>query len=407
MGGRRSAAACVGAAALVLLAGCMPPASTSAPLPTDGSFVGVSDADWQDGAMADASIRLGATMVSLGAGQDIVVSPASLQLLMSVLREGSTGSTETQLNDVLGLPEEGSQAVADLRALLAEYDGDVAAITAEQPPESPVLHVAEALFVQPDGPVQQEFLARAASFHRAEVVETDFLSGTGKAALDGWVAEQTGGLVAAAPVEPPEGTRLVLLDAALFGATWLHPFPVEGTADRPFTVPDGTQVPVRTMSQNLSTAYVAGEGWQAVELPYTEGFVMRLALTDNGRSPDWSSVAGALSDAPETSVHVELPSWRTDTAVGLMPTLQGLGVRAITRPGHLERLYDGAVVTDVAQVVSITVGEAGTADGAAAVAGEAAPDPTATMLFNRAFDYQVVHDATGLVLFAGRLVDPR
>lgn len=407
MGGRRAAAACVAVAALVLLAGCMPPATTSAPLPTDGSFVGVADAEWQDGVMADASIRLGATMVSLGAGQDVVVSPAGLQLLMSVVREGATGSTETQLDDVLGLPEEGSQAVADLRALLAEYDGDVAAITAEQPPATPVLHAAEAIFVQPDGAVKQEFLARAASFHRAEVVETDFAAGTGKAALDGWVAEQTGGLLAAAPVEPPEGTRLVLLDAVAFGATWLHPFPLEGTADRPFTVPDGTQVPVRTMAQNLSTAYVAGEGWQAVELPYTEGFVMRLALTDNGRSPDWSSVADALSDAPETAVRVELPSWRTDTAVGLMPTLQGLGVRAITRPGHLERFYDGAVVTDVAQVVSLAVGEAGTVAGVAAAPGDAAPEPAATMLFNRAFEYQVVHDATGLVVFAGRLVDPR
>jgi len=407
MGGRRAGAAAAAAAALVLLAGCMPPAGTSAPLPTDGSFVGVADAGWQDPSMADASVRLAGTMVGLGAGQDVVVSPASLQLLMAVLREGGTGSTETQMGDVLGLPDEGSQAIADLRALLAQHDGDISAMTSEQPPESPVLHMAHALFVQPDGPLRQEFLARAASYHRAEVVETNFAAGTGKATLDAWVAEQTGGLLPALPVEPPEGTRLVAADAVAFGATWLHPFPVEGTADRPFTVADGTQVPVRTMAQTLSTAYVAGEGWQAMELPYSEGFVMRLALTDNGRSPDWSAVADALADAPETAVHVELPSWRTDTAVALMPTLQGLGVRAITRPGHLDRLFDGAVVADVAQAVTLTVGEAGTTPGAAGAAAEAPPEAAATMLFNRAFEYQVVHESTGLVLLAGRLVDPR
>lgn len=408
--GRRVATAVVTTGALVLVAACGSLDPTPAPLPSNAPFMGVADADWRHPSMTEGSLRLAAAMVALGAGDDVVVSPASLQLLMAVLREGATGATETQLKEVLGLPDGGSQAIADLRAVLAEFDGDVSAITAEQPPETPVLHIADGLFLQPDGAVRSDFLNRVGAYHQAEVIETNFAGGAGKAALDAWVAEQTGGLLTQAPTEPPEGTRLALLDAVVFGATWRYPFPMEGTADRPFTVADGTQVPVRTMAQTLTTAYVAGEGWQALELPYTEGFVMRLALTDSGRPPDWAAVADALAGAPETSVHVELPSWRTDTTLSLLSMLQGLGLRAIARPGHLDGMFDGAVVSDVAQGATITVGEGGTVAAAvtqADVAGAAPGEPAATMLFNRAFEYQVVHEATGLVLFAGRLVDPR
>lgn len=405
---RKAAGASATVAALALAAGCAVTAPTTDPLPTDGSFVGVAAEDWQDVTMTSSSLRLAATMTALGAGQDVAVSPIGLQLLMSVLREGGTGATATQFGDVLGLPEGSGQRIADLRALLGEYGGDASAVSAAPPPATPVLHIAEGLFVTPAAEVRRDFATRASAYHGVEVVETSLAPAAAKPTLDAWLSESTGGLLAAVPAELPEGTQLALLDAVTFAGAWQYPFPTDGTADRPFTLADGTAITARTMAENLKTAYATGEGWQAVELPYTEGFVLRLTLTDTGRPPEWSAVADGLEAAAVTSVHVELPAWRTDTSVDVLPTLLGIGARAIARPGHLDRFFDGAVVGGVMQGVSITVDEAGTAAGAGAATDAEAPgEPTATIVFNRPFEYQLVHEPTGLVIIAGKLVDPR
>src|SRR5674476_893194 len=132
-------------------------------------FLGVVDEGWADVGMADASVRLATELVALGEGENVVVSPLSLQLALAMLREGATGRAAERLDEVLGLPDgDGSQAVADLRALLAPFEGDVSQIDRDNPPETPVVHIADGVFIQPGYPVEAEFLERAAAYHRAQ-----------------------------------------------------------------------------------------------------------------------------------------------------------------------------------------------------------------------------------------------
>lgn len=66
-------------------------------------------------------------------------------------------------------------------------------------------------------------------------------------------------------------TRLVLANALALDATWELPFSAEHTTDQPFTLPDGSRVPVPTMRFDEYLPSGFGEGWQAVELPYDGG----------------------------------------------------------------------------------------------------------------------------------------
>ncbi len=382
------------------------------PLAADARFVGVAQDAQAGEPMVDASVRLATALLDVApAGQDAVVSPLSLQLALALLREGATGTAAEEIDVAAGLA--GSQAVADLRALLATYEGDVAGIDPEEPPATPLLHIADSAFLQRGFPVEAEFLERVGAYHDAQVYEVDFATGDAKPSLDAWVAEETGGLLDECPAQIDPLTRVVLMDTVTFGASWALPFAPEDTVEGPFTVADGTTVQVPLMHQVSSVPYATSEDWVAVELPYTEGFVMRLALPDDGAldAATWSRVHGGLAAAPTSELALTLPSWTTDTTLPLKDALPGLGLGSLLDPrGDLDGVFPDAAVTDVAQGATITVAEKGTVAAAvtAIVLGEtAAMLPPVEVRFDRPFEYQVVHEASGLVLFAGRVADPR
>ncbi len=395
------------AAALVLSACAAPAAEPPAePLRADVEFVGVAADATRDEAMVEASIRLATQLLDLGEpGEDVVVSPASLQLALALLREGASGRVAEEIDAAAGLT--GSQAVADLRAALAEHEGDVAGIDPDDPPATPLLHIADSAFVQEGASAQAEFLERIAEYHDAGVRR-----GITKALLDAWAVEETGGLIQEAPVTPTPNTQVVLMNAVTFGATWANQFAPEDTADGPFRLADGATVLVPLMRQATAIPYADGDGWVAVELPYAAGFVMRLVLPDDGALSveAWVDAHRALDGAAPTELSLTLPTWETDTTLDLTDSLESLGLASLPAPdGGLDGVFPGAFVSAVAQGATITVAEKGTV--AAAVTAIVLDDsaallPPLEVRFDRPFEYQVVHSGTGLVLFAGRVVDP-
>jgi serpin B len=375
-------------------------------------FLGVADADWHRASMVDASVRLAGELVALGEGENVVVSPLSLQLALAMLREGASGVVAEEIDAAAGLSGTDSQVVADLRALLAEYEGDVSAIDEDDPPETPLVHIADGVFVQPGFPVADEFLERVAAYHRAPVFEADFVAGEAKPVLDAWVNQETGGLIEEAPSEPTTRTRVVLLDAVTFGASWRTRFAPEDTADGSFTRADGSDVQVPMMHQALETPYIEGDGWVAIELPYTEGFAMRIVLPDEGlvTEEDWRAAHDRLAGADAAAVGLTMPRWETEVTLDLTDALPALGLGSLTEPqGGLDGVFPGAFVSAVAQGATITVAEKGTVAAAVTQINldeSAAMPPELELVLDHPFEYQVVHQETGLVLFAGRVADP-
>jgi serine protease inhibitor len=381
-------------------------------LDTDVEFVGVVDPDWHDEAMVDASVRLASQMVALGEGENVVVSPLSLQLALAMLREGATGTAADEIDAVAGLSGD-SQMVADLRAMLARFEGDVSGIDPDNPPEEPLVHIADSVFVRPDLAVKEDFLQRVGAYHQAEVFEADFASGSGQPLLDGWVKEETGGLIEKAPAVCTPETQMVLMDAVTFGATWSSQFVADDTFDDVFTLANGSDVQVPMMHQTLNAAYAEGDGWVTVELPYTDGFAMRIVLPDDGEvsQEQWAAAHDSLVGAGVREVELTMPKWEFDTSLELTDQLAAMGLGSLSAPaGDLDGVFEGAFVSAVAQGATITVAEKGTVAAAVTaigLAGSAAPDvPEIELRLDHQFEFQVVEQQTGLVLFAGRVEDP-
>lgn len=409
---RRAAAgtACLlaGAALLVGCGGAAP-----VPVPVEpGQYADVRTDLAADVGLADASVWLGAEMVGAAAAQspNPVMSPLSLQLALAVLREGATGEARAQLDAVLGGGDVDA-AVAALRERLEAFEGDVAGIDQGEPPEKTLVHLADGVFVQDGFEVEAEFLERAATVHGAEIASVDFAGGTAKPVLDAWANEETGGLVPKAPFEPSRDTVVTLLNAVVFGARWQSPFWSEETSDEPFTTAAGDVVDVATMHGEVRSPYAAGDGWVAAELPYREGFGLRVVRHDGDPldAEGWREVTTALGAAAPEGMTITMPSWESTVTLALEELLVGLGVHGIFTAGELDGICPGAAVSDVAQTATITVTEDGTVAAAVtqiAVAVSAAEPPTRELVLDSPFEYQVYDMSTGMVLFAGLVSDP-
>lgn len=379
---------------------------------TNAEFAGVAS-DLDDDTtrrLVGASRDLAVALVAGAEGSDVVVSPLGLQLALAVLREGATGPAAADLDAVAGLG--GSQAVADLRARLDAWAGDVSAVERDEPPERPLLHVADAVMVQEGLEVGAEFLDAAARFHRAQVYATDFTTDEATRLGDAWVRRESGGLLGSAPLEPDPGTIVRLLDVVVLAASWRTQFVPEATSDAPFVRGDGSSVEVPTMHALETLTYAAGDGWQAVELPYTEAFSMRVVVADGGGPVDattWAEADEGLDAGRRPTVSLAMPRWETSSVSLVVPLLADMGLDSLLAPGGLDGVVPGAFVGGAAQAGTITVAERGTVAAVVtdtAIAGSAPPEPDVVLRLDRPFEYRVVEDATGLVLVAGRLADP-
>jgi serpin B len=373
----------------------------------------------------DSALTLGTALLADG-GEDgngnVISSPGSLLIALAMLRAGASDATAAELDEVLGLPANGrDEGMNALLESLQKFDGDPGSVDEANPPRTPVMHVANGLFVDENVPTGREYLKTLAMHYGTGVYPVDFRDEAATApALDAWVDKNTGGRIKKAPADYDPDNTFSLLNALYFASAWEAPFDANGTADSPFTKADGEEIVVPTMHNLAEMAYVEGPGWQAVDLPYAEGFVMRLILPANGLpegsmdiSPaELSGIASSLETGMPEMVQISLPKWDHKSSFDLRKVFESLGLRETLRTTKdFDSIQPGMMITQAAQAANITVAEKGTVAAAVTqingVATSAPPMPERVVRFDRPFHYQIVHTETGLPLFMGKVADPR
>ncbi|MEV7603898.1 serpin family protein [Paenarthrobacter sp. NPDC089322] len=422
-----AAAALVSGSAMV--SACAPQPADVGLLKADGvTRLSVQKADYaaQLETLKASSRKLGAALLADGgdaANGNVVSSPASLLIALSMLRAGTSGATAAELDSVLGLPAEGrDEAVNALLAALEKYDGDPGSVDEDNPPQEPVMHAANGLFVDKDVPTGEEYLGTLARHYGTGVYPVSFRDeSVTKPVIDQWVNRNTGGRIKEAPAGYDPDNTFSLLNAIFFAAAWQAPFDPSDTRDAPFTKAGGEVISVPTMAATVSMKYAAAPGWKAVDLPYAEGFVMRLILPDGDTSgpagavavsPEvLTEVARRLDDAPLEMVTISLPKWDHSTMFELRKVLQAMGLReTLATEKDFNAIQSGMKLTQAAQAANITVAEKGTVAAAVTQINAEAVAGTVSerqIIFDRPFQYEIVHIETGMPLFTGWVADPR
>jgi serpin B len=244
-----------------------------------------------------------------------------------------------------------------------------------------------------------------------------------KPAIDAWVDKNTGGRIKEAPAEYDARNTFSLLNALYFAAAWRSPFNPGSTSDLPFTTAEGKEITAPAMHNLLQMKYADGQGWRGVDLPYAEGFVMRLVLPDarkgnaTGTTPaafgaeKLAEIAAAMDSAGLETVQIQLPRWDHKCSFDVREIMAALGLnKTLSTDTDFDAIQQGMTLTQAAQAANITVAEKGTVAAAVTQINgmvTSAPQPERTINFDRPFHYQIVHVETGMPLFMGTVADPR
>jgi serpin B len=389
-----------------------------------------SEADVQ--AAAGSLQAFGADLYGIlaqGAGNgNLVFSPASIVTALAMTHAGAAGQTAADMAATLHFTLEGDalhQAFNSLDAKLESrsWEGK----DSEGKDQGVLVRTANSLWGQKDLVFVPAFLDTLAANFGAGIRLCDFQTATEEAreAINWWVSEETNEkipeLIAEGVLSPD--TRLVLVNAIYLDADWASQFNPEATYDGDFTTLSGQTVTTSMMTQQSWFPYAAGDGWQAVELPYQrDQLAMLLIVPDEGRFAEVEAglATGLLDETvaalgEEVEVDLTMPKFEFRTQAALNDALKALGMGSAFDANLADfsgmttqvKLFISAVIHEA----FIAVDEKGTeAAAATAVVMEEtmAPMPTEviTLTIDRPFLFALRDRATGAILFLGRVADP-
>lgn len=411
----------------VLVLGCAGPGSPAALggislAEAHTARLGASDADAASAGSAVNAFGLALYAKARSRDGNIVVSPASIALALSMARAGARGTTAAQMDAVLHdlASDAHSGWVASLDQALSARSRTFSTMAGDQ---QVTLRIANAPFAQRGMAIVPSYLDALSARFGAGLRLVDYKAAAedARSAINAWVADQTEQrikeLLAKGTITAD--SRLTLVNAIYLKAPWLHQFDTGATTPGDFHRLDGTIAQAQMMSTSETLPYAAGEGWQAVELPYVGGqLAMDLILPDDFAGFESSFDASRLETVTRSLdtrlVILRMPRYSATSSLGLGETLAAMGMpAAFTDAADFsgisteEQLFISAVIHEA----NIDVDENGTTASAAtavaiAAAASMAPPQQVTLTIDRPFLFALRDLQTGAVLFLGRIVDP-
>lgn len=289
------------------------------------------------------------------------------------------------------------------------------------------LNTVNSTFGQHGYPFEKPFLDTLAKNYGAGVRLCDFIHSPdpSRVKINQWVSTQTESRIQdlLGPGTIDSDTRMVLVNAVYFNASWAEHFEASATRQADFTRLGGTAVRVDMMSHTQGLRYAADDAVQAVEIPYEGGQVAMDVVLPRGDFKSFesgfdSAKAQSLFDHLQSKeVAVSLPKFTVKGAsLSLKPALQALGMNVPFEDGIADfsgivsPSVDQLVIQDAIHQAFVKVDENGTeaAAATAVIVGRATAiaDPPVPFVANKPFLFFVRDIPTGTVLFTGRIVAP-
>lgn len=344
---------------------------------------------------------------------NILFSPYSISTALSMTYEGARGETAEEMEAVFGFLEDPSErlpSVARIYNTLNEEGRDYA------------LHTVNALWIQRDYPVQEDYIDAIVSYYGGDVNALDFVAepDESRVTINDWVEERTNDRIKDLF---PSGSidadvRLVLTNAIYFKGDWLYEFDEEATNEEEFHVTPTTSVEVDMMSLRDDFNYAETDELQLLELPYTgEDVSMLILLPKRGHMGDVEAQLsaerlGEWVDMMEgAAVNVYLPRFTFETKYFMMEDLAEMGMpTAFTDAADFSGMTGNRelFIDKVIHQAYIEVNEKGTE--AAAATGVSmrlsAAMPGEVFRADHPFIFLIRDMDTGVILFMGRVTDP-
>ncbi len=345
-------------------------------------------------AIADASLKL--LRASHEQGKNTVVSPLSMLFALDLLAEGSKAATLQDLERLFGISaEEMTAALGDI--LKNMQDGHTK------------LNCANSVWVNETCPLLPDYAARVQEKLQAEVRSRVFNDATVRE-MNGWVNDQTDGMIPSVLDQLHPDDLLVLINAILFKADWGEGY--FDARDKAFHNADGTERATPMLAGEEHT-YLSGRDVIGFRKPFAGGrYSFAVLVPQNENTPerllqslDGAALRRLLRGEAYDEVHTWMPKFKAETQLDLLEVLSDVGVTHLSDLGGISEMP--MFVSRGVHKAVIDVNESGVSAAAvtAIVASKGAmPDPNrkiATVVADRPYVYMIVDNETLLPIFTG------
>lgn len=349
-------------------------------------------------------------------GESTLVSPLSVLLALSMTANGAEGDTLAAFLDTLG----GGVSLEALNANCASLLADYAALGG-----STQCNIANGLWLDGKLSADADFVGRCADIYGAGLYQADLDTQETVDGVNGWVKEQTRGMIDGILSQPPSDDAVLLLVNALYlKNAWQAPFPPEATQTMFFHPETGGEQEMEFLGNGTRDERYFDTGRETgVVLPYDDGRLAFVAAMPNEGSlteylADWDGarLAELLDSAEETRLLLRMPKFQAEWTGGLNEALKAMGLADAFDPDAADLSGMGTAegplyISSVAHRTRIEVSEEGTEAAAAtavtvATCSAIAEPDFCTLVLDRPFVYGIVDLERGVTLFLGTFEQP-
>ncbi len=351
----------------------------------------------ENGKLAFGLSLFNAAVASSSESANVVVSPYSAGMALSMLSEGAEGQTKSEIEAVL----KGSSYKSDVLKSSSDY----------------TISSANSIWLHSGFSILPAFREVIEGPYAAKVSERDFSSPTTVKEINKWCSDNTAKRIPEIIDQINPDMVMFILNALYFKAPWEYQFNKKTTFKAVFHSPSGDQT-VDFMHLKHELCCGTAENCRFVVLPYKSGeWQMAICLPDEGADikalVSSLSAAGftkAISDAGYRQVALSMPKFKVNTTMILNGILKSLGMNlAFSDAADFSSITGkGVAVDEVKQKCFIEVNEEGAEAAAVTSIGmrltSVAPEPMPfVMNVERPFVFAIFNAETNSILFAGKI----
>nr|XP_011460321.1 PREDICTED: serpin-ZX-like [Fragaria vesca subsp. vesca] len=362
-------------------------------------------------------------LLTEGKNKNVVFSPLSIHVVLSMIAVGAKGSNQEKVLKFLK-----SESINELNTLASVVAPLVFADGSEH--GGPLLSIANGVWIDQSLSIKHSFKNVLETDYKAALKQVDFKNEPEEVRreVNSWGEEETKGLIES--ILPPDSvsteTSLILANALYFKGDWDKEFDASGTRVHDFHLlrsDASVKAPFMTKS---SDQYVSEfETFKVLMLPYKQGkdyerrFSMYIFLP-NARKGLRALVKKFCSDfefmdrhLPDERVPVDeflIPKFKISCDFEASKLLETLGFT----PGGLTEMVDSAeplYASNIFHKAFIEVNEKGTEAAAVTSWGgwmmcDEAPPPPIDFVADHPFLYLIREEVTKTVMFVGQVLNP-
>lgn len=370
------------------------------------------------GSLADPLAAFGFALLTKEAAatsENVVISPASIHAVLSMLLTGAEGETATEIERALAL--EGLTGTA-----LGQAWADL--ITGAQAGEGSKVRIADSLWLRAGVPFVPDFLDANRDYFAADLRELPGDPSEAAEQVNSWVEKRTAGRITdlVSPGDFSAATILTLVNTVYLKVKWEH-FDPAVTRPEPFTLEGGEPVEVPMMQARLEAGYGSTDVYDTVALGTDGPVTVWIVVPKGSHTPEQAAEVlgdGGYRTLLETATPVEgsiaLPRLSLEyESEGLKEHLEALGIARAFSPDEADftgiadaggRVYVEAILHKADLDLDEEGVEAAAATGAV-VGVTSMPVETFAVRADRPFLVILAEEGSGAPLFTALVRDPR